>query len=165
MSAMPAAAQTLLDRPAFWLASWFGAGLSPLAPGTAGTLAAIPLWWVMATYLEAPGYVLATVLLLALGVLAATRVSAAAGLKDPGVVVIDEVVGFLVTMTLVAPTFRALVLGFLVFRTLDVFKPMGIRQLERMPGGLGIVMDDFAAGVMGNLIVRLVIELPPLVQG
>jgi phosphatidylglycerophosphatase A len=158
-------ASTPLDRLAFLVASAGGAGLSPIAPGTAGTLVALPLYWLLARYTPPEVYVLVSIALLVAGIAAATRVSRALAVTDPGVVVIDEVVGFLVTMTFVAPSAPAIVLGFVVFRLLDIFKPLGIDRLERMPLGLGIMMDDFAAGVLGNIIVRLALELPAVLAG
>lgn len=150
-----------LDRIAFVVATFFGSGLSPVAPGTAGTLATIPLYLLLALTASTSVYIGATVGLLVLGVWAATRTSHRVGLKDPGIVVIDETVGLLVTMTLVTPSAASVLLGFLVFRALDVLKPFGIRKLEQLPGGYGIMMDDFAAGVVGNVVVRLLLDLRP----
>ena len=68
----------------------------------------------------------------------------------------------IVNLTFEAPSGTTMLLGFIVFRALDILKPMGIERLERMPGGFGIMMDDFAAGVLGNVIVRVALELPAL---
>jgi len=76
--------------------------------------------------------------------------------------VIDEVVGLLVTMTFVEPSLTAVIGGFLIFRLLDITKPLGISLLERSPGGVGVMLDDFAAGVLGNLALRVLLELRTL---
>ena len=147
------------DRAAVWFASVLGAGRSKLAPGTVGTAATIQLYLLLA-WLGSPAWYVGTTLgILVLGIAAAQRTSQLAGIADPGLVVIDETVGFLVPMTFVAPSVKHILLGFLVFRALDVVKPFGVRRLEAMDGGFGIMMDDFVAGVYGNVIVRLVIEV------
>jgi phosphatidylglycerophosphatase A len=124
-------------RVAWTLATWFGCGLVPRAPGTVGTLGAIPLY-----------------LLAARGgrpIVAAVAVAVTlVGVKDPQVVVIDEVAGLLVTMLPAPlPSWRAVLAGFLLFRLFDVLKPWLVRDLERLPAGWGIVADDVGAGVLG----------------
>jgi phosphatidylglycerophosphatase A len=141
-------------RLAYVLATWFGCGFVPLAPGTAGTLAAVPLYLALR-----PGGPLAVLgvagLLTAVGVWAASEVCVATGEDDPQIVVIDEVVGVLVTLAAAAPTWTSLVAGVVLFRVFDQWKPWPARQLESLHGGMGVVMDDVAAGVWGAAVLGL----------
>lgn len=134
---------------AWTLATWFGCGRVPKAPGTAGTVGAIPLYLLLARAGRAgvgAGAVVATFV----GVWAASVVARELGKKDPQVVVIDEVAGFLVTMAPVrVVSWQAVLTGFVLFRVLDSLKPWPIGRAEKLPGGWGIVMDDVAAGVVG----------------
>jgi phosphatidylglycerophosphatase A len=133
---------------AYVLATWFGCGLVPLAPGTAGTLGAIPLYLVIR-----PGGPL-VVLLVAAG--HALVGGWDTGQDDPQVVVIDEVVGVLVTLAASTQTWTSVVIGFVLFRIFDQWKPWPARALESLPGGLGVVMDDVAAGIWGAAVLVLV---------
>ncbi len=133
---------------AYVLATWFGCGRVPLAPGTAGTLGAIPLYLVLRP--SGPAVVLGVAMLLAVvGVWAADHVIARSGQRDPQIIVIDEVVGVLVTLAASAPTWTNLAAGFFLFRVFDQCKPWPARSLESLRGGWGVVMDDVAAGVWG----------------
>ncbi len=133
-----------------WLAVWFGCGLVPLAPGTAGTLGAVPLYLLLRP-LGLPAVAVAAVVLTLVGVWAASHVARTTGLKDPQIVVIDEVAGVHVTW-LAAPLvgWRGVVYGFVLFRLFDQLKPFPARWAERnLPSGWGIVLDDVFAGVWG----------------
>lgn len=141
------------ERGIAWaLATWFGCGLSPRAPGTVGTLGAVPLY-LLASRGGGLGVALGAVVVTCAGVWASGVVAKDVGRKDPPLVVIDEVAGFLVTMVPAAPSWRSVVLGFVLFRALDITKPWPIRRLEALPGGWGIVMDDVAAGVVGTVVM------------
>jgi phosphatidylglycerophosphatase A len=133
---------------AWALATWFGCGRSPKAPGTVGTLGAVPLYLLVARFGHG-AVALAAIAATAVGVWAASVVSRDLGKKDPQVVVIDEVAGFLTTMILAPSGWRSVVLGVVVFRLFDIAKPWPIRHIERLPGGWGIVMDDVVAGIAG----------------
>jgi len=133
------------DRLTRLLATFFGAGLSPVAPGTVGTLAAVPLFWLLSRG-GLPLELLGLALVTALAVPASARVVALTGQGDPPIVVIDEVAGFLVAMLGHPATPAALVEGFVLFRLFDIVKPFPVRQAERLPGGWGVVADDLAAG-------------------
>jgi len=137
------------------LATWFGAGFSPVAPGTAGTLAAVPLfclWMVLPPLIY--GVSLAAFAFLACWV--SGRAEEILRGKDSSRIVIDEVVGFLVTMAYVPATWMHLLLGFVLFRVFDVAKPFPIRTLERhVPGGWGVVVDDVLAGIYAQAALRL----------
>jgi phosphatidylglycerophosphatase A len=138
---------------AYALGTWFGCGYVPYAPGTAGTLGAIPLYLLLRPY--GPWAVLAAAILsTVVGIWAADIVAKHSGLKDPQLVVIDEVAGVLTTLVVAPPTTLALWVSVALFRLFDQTKPWPARAAERkLPGGYGIVLDDIAAGVWGAVVV------------
>jgi phosphatidylglycerophosphatase A len=133
------------------LATWFGCGLVPIAPGTMGSLGAIPLYLLVA--MGGRGAVaVAALVITAVGVWAGSVVASDLGVEDPQIVVIDEVAGMLVVMLPVAvPSWQAVVVGFVLFRVLDTLKPWPVSLLERLPSGWGIVADDVGAGALGAM--------------
>lgn len=140
---------------AFLVATWFGCGRVPIAPGTAGTLGAVPLY--LALRPKGPIAVLGVAAALAaVGVWAANEVVDSTGQTDPQIVVIDEVVGVLVTLAASPPTWLGLAAGVVLFRIFDQWKPWPARRLESLRGGWGVVMDDVAAGVWGAAVLVLV---------
>jgi len=138
------------ERIAHVLAVWFGCGHVPRIPGTMGTLGAIPLYLALRP-LGIAGVAAGAVVITFVGVWAASAVAAKTGLKDPQIVVIDEVAGFLVTMLGAYGSsggWRIIIAGFVLFRLFDQFKPWPARTVERRwPRGWGIVFDDVFAGV------------------
>ena len=146
--------QKVVDRLARVVATAFGCGYSPFAPGTAGSAVGVLLFWPMAV-LPWPWQLGASAVLFVVGSLAAGRVARRVGLKDPSIVVVDEVVGQWVTLTALPFTPAIVVLGFLLFRAMDVVKPWPARDLERVPGGWGIMADDVAAGIYAHLALRV----------
>lgn len=148
-----AAAATLSDRVAIVIATAFGAGFSPIAPGTAGSLVGLALYWPL-QMAASPVQVAVTALTYLAGVAASSRLAQRLGRKDPGAAVIDEVVGMWLTMLFLPFTPATAVAGFLLFRVLDVFKPYPARQFEALPGGWGIMTDDVMAGIYANLLLR-----------
>lgn len=137
------------------LATWFGCGLVPLAPGTAGTLGAIPLYLLIRS--AGPLAVLFVASVLAVvGIWAADQVIARTGQTDPQIVVIDEVAGVLITLAACTPTWTSVLFGFVLFRVFDQWKPWPARALESLPGGFGVVMDDVAAGAWGAAVLMIV---------
>ncbi len=138
------------ERNLGWtLATWFGCGLVPKAPGTMGSLGAIPLYLLAARGGRCAVAASALVVTL-VGVWAASVVARDLGRKDPQVVVVDEVAGVLVTMLPMREvSFRAVAIGFALFRLFDVVKPWPVKSFEKLPGGWGIVLDDVAAGAFG----------------
>ena len=132
------------------IATAFGAGYSPIAPGTCGTAVAVPLAFALRS-LPVWQFAAVVVAVTALGIWAADRADRAWGTHDSGRIVIDEVAGYLTTMTLVdRGHWIPLVVGFVIFRALDILKPPPVRWLdENLPGGWGVVLDDIAAGVIG----------------
>jgi len=141
------AAGRVLRDPVLFLAFGFGSGLAPKAPGTAGTLAAVPLYLLL-TPLSAPGY-LAVVLAVALaGIWICGRASAKLGTHDHPGIVWDEFAGYLVTMIPASGSWISLVAGFALFRLFDIWKPWPIRVADKkVGGGFGIMLDDLLAGV------------------
>jgi phosphatidylglycerophosphatase A len=143
-------------RPGPWalLASWGPCGFIPIAPGTFGTLGAIPLWWALAG-LPPHLYAITVCAFIALAAYAADRAGAHWGLADASPIVIDEVAGFLVTMALAPRSWLHLALGFFAFRLFDVLKPWPASWFDRQKHGLGVVLDDVAAGGYAALALAL----------
>lgn len=138
------------------LATFFGSGRLPKSPGTWGTLATIPLWYGLAQ-LHAIPYMIIVLLLCVLAILVAQAYESMTNTHDSKEIVIDEVVGFLITMTWLPMTWQSLVFGFVLFRIVDIVKPPPIRQLDRkVKGGVGVVIDDIAAGIVCNIVLQLI---------
>jgi len=139
---------------ALGIATAGGAGYSPIAPGTAGTAVAVPLVWLMTT-LPLWAFAAITVATTVIGIWAAGKADNHWGTHDSGRIVIDEVAGYFVTMIPVSrSSWEALLVGFLIFRALDIIKPPPIRAIDRhVGGGAGVVLDDIAAGVMGAALM------------
>jgi phosphatidylglycerophosphatase A len=120
------------------------------------------LWWLFTHWITSTWQLWAAVLLAALTVLigipAATRVARASGLKDPQFVVIDEVAGQLITFIGVPVSWKSLLLGFILFRGFDIVKPPPVRQLEQLPEGVGIVVDDVAAGFYAVVVMHFALH-------
>lgn len=144
---------SLTERLAFVLATGFGSGYSPIAPGTAGSAVGLVFVWGM-SYLSLPGQLAAVLAVSVLSILAADMVARTTGLKDPGLVVADEIAGMMVTMIAIPFTLKTAVIGFILFRVMDVVKPPPARQFERFKGGIGIVADDLMAGFYAHLALR-----------
>jgi phosphatidylglycerophosphatase A len=137
------------------LATWFGCGLVPIAPGTAGSLGALPLY-LLALRLGRAGLAVTILVVTSVGIWAASRVARDLRQKDPQIVVIDEVAGMLITMLpMSVVSLRAVVVGFVLFRLFDMLKPWPVRNFEKLPGGWGIVLDDVAAGIMSAAVVAI----------
>jgi phosphatidylglycerophosphatase A len=135
------------------VATALGAGFSPIAPGTCGTLVAVPLAYAL-TLAGTAAFIAGTVLVSALGVWAAEVFCRATGVDDDQRIVIDEVAGYLLTIVLVPRGWVNLALGVIVFRVFDIWKPGPVRMVdEKVHGGLGVMLDDLAAGVIGALVM------------
>jgi phosphatidylglycerophosphatase A len=138
------------------LATWGGVGFLPFMPGTWGTLAALPLWYHLAQ--TGPwGYGLGVAALIILGLKVAGPAQAILGRTDHPAIVVDEVAGLLITLAGVPPTWEHAALGLVIFRTLDILKPLPSRRFgEGGNGGLEVMADDVAAGVMGRVALEVV---------
>lgn len=141
-------------------------GCSPIAPGTFGTLGGVAIAWALRRTQLYPVYIIAAALAIyVMGRSLGGWAERYSGRKDPGIFVLDEVVGYLLTLFwLSGPSTLALVVGFFVFRFFDIFKPPPARRLERIPGGDGILLDDVVSGIYGLVFVmlpaRLLLDVP-----
>lgn len=128
-----------------------GAGYSPLAPGTAGSLVTlVAVWFLPFTPLTLAGTLVAVTVI---GTWAAHRVERALGRKDPSVIVIDEVAGMLMSVLLLPRTIPVLVTAFLLFRLFDIWKPFPAYESQALSGGLGVMLDDLIAGAYALILV------------
>jgi phosphatidylglycerophosphatase A len=144
------------------VATFFGIGRLKPGPGTFGSAATVLLWAALAHFLapsvRTPFAIALAVLVTLIGIPAATQVARGAGKKDPQFVVIDEVAGQLIALIAVPLAWKSLLAGFILFRVFDIVKPPPVRQLEAIPEGAGIVLDDVAAGLYALVIVHLLLH-------
>ena len=149
----------LLRDPGHLLSFGFGSGLSPYAPGTAGTLAAVPLYLLLST-LNPIVYLLVTLASVMLGVFLCDRTSKALGVHDHAAIVWDEFAGFFITMLFVPVSLTTVILGFCLFRVFDILKPWPASVIDtRMQGGLGVMLDDVVAGIYAMLVLQLYLKV------
>jgi phosphatidylglycerophosphatase A len=146
------------NRFANLISTWFGCGYAPVAPGTAGSLAGLVIgialhertgfsWWL---------FLLLSAAFFPPAVWASTRTARALGVKDPGRVVVDEVIGQWIALAGAHPfNWKSYAMAFVLFRLFDIWKPAPVRQLERVPEGLGIVADDVMAGGYAAVVLWL----------
>ncbi len=138
------------------IAVWFGCGLFPFGPGTVGSLGALLPAFLLVRYAGWPAWSFAILALVTLwpAIWAADVTARALNLKDPGLIVVDEVVGQWLTLAgAMRWNWKSWVAAFVLFRLFDIFKPYPVRELERLPGGTGIVMDDMGAGVYAAIVL------------
>ncbi|MGL5006922.1 MAG: phosphatidylglycerophosphatase A [Plesiomonas sp.] len=145
-----------LNNPVHFLAVGFGSGLSPVVPGTMGTLAALPVWWLL-SHLSLPVYLLLTALAFALGVYLCGKTADDMQVHDSGAIVWDEFVGLFITLlALPAMTWQWVLTGFVLFRFFDMLKPWPIRWFDqKVDGGFGIMIDDVIAGLIAAVCLWL----------
>ncbi len=140
-------ARLIIKNPICFLAFGFGSGLAPKAPGTCGTLAAIPLY-LLAASLPLPAYLALTLLMFLTGVWLCGRCGQILDTEDHGGIVWDEFAGLFITLTGIPASFVAVAAGFFLFRLFDILKPWPVNWLDRnVHGGLGIMLDDAMAGL------------------
>lgn len=159
------AAITVSSPTPLWasaVATFFGIGNLKPGPGTWGSLAAALIWYgasrAIMPQLQPAVLAAMTLIAIAVGIPAATAISRASGTKDPQNVVIDEVAGQWITLLFVPVSWKTLLAGFILFRGFDILKPPPVRQLERLPEGTGIVVDDVAAGVYALIVMQLLLH-------
>ncbi len=144
------------------LATGFGVGYSPLAPGTLGTLITIPIYSFLST-IPSPIYEITLIAFFFLSVWVSENAEIFFGKKDDPRIVIDEMMGFLITMLWLPKTIFSVITGFFLFRFFDILKPFPIRRMEkRWRGGYGVVSDDVLAGIYANIILQLIALALPL---
>lgn len=146
-----------------WLVgTFFGIGTLRPGPGTWGSTATVLLWAGLAQYFPAalrlPLIIVLASVAIAVGIPAATRIARATGRKDPQHVVIDEVAGQLIALAGAPLRWKAMLAGLILFRVFDMWKPAPVRNLEKLPEGTGIVMDDVVAGVYGLIVMQLLLR-------
>lgn len=148
------------QRTVLFFSTGFYSGFMPFAPGTFGTLTALPLCYLLSISARPMWQATIIAIVIAAAVWLADASEKLLGRKDPGCIVIDEMAGMLVTVAGLPFTFFTAGAGFVLFRMLDIFKPFPIRFLERkIPGGAGIVMDDVVAGIIANITLRIILYL------
>ena len=144
-------------RLILFLATGGGSGYAPWAPGTLGTVVGLPFCYGLAL-LTFPWAVAGIIVFIGVAIGIAGAAERELGQKDPGCIVIDEVAGLMVTLVGLPWHLPTIVAGFVLFRFFDILKPFPIRQMERrFTGGFGIVIDDVVAGVMGNIVLRILL--------
>jgi phosphatidylglycerophosphatase A len=145
------------------LATFFGIGRLDPGPGSWGSATTVLLWsaiaYALPMSLRTPVLVAAAVLVTLIGIPAATQVARASATKDPQFVVIDEVAGQLIALIAVPLAWKTFLAGFILFRAFDMLKPPPVRQLEKLPEGTGIVLDDVAAGFYALLVMQILLRL------
>ena len=145
-----------ITNPIHFLALGFGSGLLPKAPGTYGTLAAIPLYLLLAPT-SMSTYLIIVMIMSVAGIYICGKAAKDAGVHDHGAIVWDEIVGFLITMFMVPLSWQSIVVGFILFRIFDIFKPWPISYIDKnLHGGLGIMVDDIIAGLAALFCMHLI---------
>jgi phosphatidylglycerophosphatase A len=153
---------TPAPRWATLIATFFRIGRLRPGPGTWGSLAATLIWFGVSRWIPAhalaPSLAAFAIIAIVLGIPAATRVAHASHINDPQFVVIDEVAGQWITLLFAPVSWKTLLAGFILFRGFDIVKPPPVRQLEKLPGGVGIVLDDVAAGILALIVMQLLLH-------
>lgn len=137
------------------IATFFGVGFTPLAPGTAASLITVILYKYLLYRMSWPFYLGLVFVIYIAGVWTSTQYSLQLGQKDPGKVVIDEVAGQLLALFMLPPTWFLMIMSFFLFRFFDIFKPPIIKKAESFSRGWGIMLDDIVAGIYTSIIINL----------
>ena len=147
----------ILTDPILFLAFGFGSGLAKKAPGTCGTLVAVPLYCMLAQSGNI-FYSLVTITVTIVGIWICDKAAEKLGEHDFGGIVWDEIVGYLITLWFIPFSWQGVALGFILFRFFDILKPWPIKIADkRVKGGFGIIFDDVLAAVFANIVLRLVL--------
>jgi phosphatidylglycerophosphatase A len=146
-----------------FLATGFFVGKFPFAPGTFGSLLAIPICFILSKTESYFSIIFISVFIL-LSIFLAGKTEKIIGEKDPGIVVIDEIAGMILTLLFIPFNFITIITGFILFRIFDILKPFPIGYIDKnLKGGAGIVLDDVVAGIFANIALRLILIFFPLV--
>lgn len=147
-----------LSQPVQFLALGFGSGLAPKAPGTFGTLAAIPVFLLLIILMPTPlPYAITVIVMGVAGIYICGKAADDVGVHDHPAIVWDEFVGFFITMFMVPVSWQSILVGFLLFRLFDIVKPWPISFIDKkMTGGFGIMFDDVLAGIFALAIMHLI---------
>ena len=146
-----------MRKPGLFIATCGYVGYVPVAPGTAGSIAGLALYGAAGLLGGTQVEIGVLAVVLAVGVWSSAASERHLGETDPGVIVIDEVAGMLITLLALQPTWGGALAGFLAFRFFDVVKPFPARWAERLPGGWGVMADDVIAGLYAHLVLRLLL--------
>jgi phosphatidylglycerophosphatase A len=150
------------------IATFFGIGHFRPGPGSWASAVTGLIWGALAYALplnqRMPAVIAGAVLIVLIGIPAATRVSRASEIKDPSFVVIDEVAGQLIALIAVPLAWKTFLASFILFRAFDIIKPPPVRQLEALPQGTGIVLDDVAAGIYALVVMQILLRLSHLLK-
>jgi phosphatidylglycerophosphatase A len=141
------------------VATFFGSGFCPIAPGTAASFVTALLYLLLLGGLSGPVQALVVVAVFLAGVPAASRYSAELGREDPGCIVVDEACGQLIALFMIRPDPVSVAAGFFLFRFFDIIKPYPIKKLERFPRGWGIMADDVGAGLAAAVVLRIALAI------
>jgi phosphatidylglycerophosphatase A len=150
-----------MRRLALFISTFGYVGYAPLAPGTFGSAAGLAVFYAVRSTGSVAVEIGAIAALFAIGIWAGTVAEHHFGGVDPGPIVLDEVVGMLITLCLLPVNLAGAIAGFVVFRVLDVIKPFPSARFEKLPGGLGVMADDGMAAIYGNLVMRGLIAVTP----
>ena len=150
-----------MRRLALFLSTCGYVGYAPVAPGTFGSAAGLAVFYAIRSTESIAVELIAIVVLFAVGIWSGTAAEHHFGGVDPGPIVLDEVVGMLITLALLPVNGMGAFVGFLVFRVLDVIKPFPSARFEKLPGGLGVMADDGMAAIYGNLVMRGLMAVAP----
>ncbi|MAP41783.1 MAG: phosphatidylglycerophosphatase A [Woeseiaceae bacterium] len=148
-------------RLAFAIGTVFKTGYIPIAPGTIGSIVGLLVFWLIKDSASFTVEVLVVTILFFVGVWASTIVEQVLQRQDPGVVIVDEVVGMLVALMLLPPTTTVIFLAFFLFRFFDIVKPYPARWCEQLSRGWGIMMDDVVAGLYVNVLLHITLWIVP----
>jgi phosphatidylglycerophosphatase A len=148
-----------LKNPFHLIAVGFGAGLSPIAPGTMGTLVAIPIYLWLSTF-SVPVYTIVLLIAVIISFGICEVADRAISVHDHPSIVLDEILGFLMTMWAVRPSLINILLGFLLFRLFDIWKPFPISWVnDHITGGIGVMVDDLLAGAVALIVLQIILWL------
>ncbi|MCP4652998.1 MAG: phosphatidylglycerophosphatase A [Candidatus Omnitrophica bacterium] len=142
------------DKIYFYIATVFGVGYTPLMPGSAGCVVAVFIYYFVRSNV---GFFVITVVTIALAFLVSSRIEELSGEKDCKKIVVDDFAGQLLTFLFIPYSYKFLIIGFFLFRMLDMLKVYPANRIEKFPGAKGIVGDDLIAGIYANIILRLAI--------
>jgi phosphatidylglycerophosphatase A len=157
---MPVKSSKIIKNPIHLLAFGFGSGLSPVAPGTFGTLAAIPIYLALVNSVNSLIYLLVVIVFSLFGFWLCGKTAKDIGVHDHPGIVWDEIVGYLITMYLIPLSWVWIIVGFALFRVFDILKPWPIRFLdEKVEGGIGIMLDDILAGIFAGVALQIIVKV------
>ena len=140
------------------ISTFFFVGYLPLIPGTFGSIAGLGIFYLFNGN-HWPGYFLFVFCMLVLGLLTSGRMEKLLNKKDPGCIVIDEVMGMLIALSFLPPEPKIVILAFLMFRILDTLKPYPAGKLQNMHGAIGVMGDDLVAGIYANIVLQVILRL------